>query len=66
MIGAAVTIHTLIMGNIWENSKWVHKKEQIFSVKVTFGRIVDLSVFVVAFGMVIIVNGWYYFAVTTG
>ena len=66
MIGAAVTIHTLIMGNIWESSKWVHKKEQIFNVKVTAGRIVDLSVFVVAFGMVVIVNGWYYFAVTTG
>ena len=65
MIGAAITIHTIIVTTIWETADWVHKKERICNARITYGRIADLTVCIIVVGMVIGVNFWYYFVVTS-
>ena len=64
VIGAAITIHTIILNTFWESSDWVHKKRNLLKRKFPMGRVVDLIVCTFMILFVMLDNVWYYSIVT--
>ena len=65
VIGALITIHTIILTTFWQNSDWVHNKRIILKHKVAMGRVVDLIVCSFMILLVMLDNAWYYSLVTS-
>ena len=65
VIGALITIHTIILTTFWQNSDWVRNKRIILKHKVAMGRVVDLIVCSFMILLVMLDNVWYYSLVTS-
>ena len=64
VIGAFITIHTIILATLADNSKWFKKERRFGFVKISNGRFIDFTIFIVTLAMVLIINFWYYSAVS--
>ena len=64
VIGAAITIHTIVMTTFWETSDWVHEEHFFMKQKLSLGRLVDLIVCSFMILLVTLDNVWYYAIVT--
>ena len=67
LLGAVITVHTLMMTSVWETFDWVQKREWFVKkmFQITYGRLADITVGVLITILVIIVNIWYFSVVTT-
>ena len=63
ILGAAITIETIVMGTIWDTVQWIHRKEYGFNFEITYGRIVDISNALIVIFMVFVINIWFYHSV---
>ena len=64
IIGAFITIHSIILATAAESSKWFRKERRLGSVKISNGRFIDLAMFILTLALVSVINLWYYSAIS--